>query len=73
MTDTLTVFTFASSHHALWAEDVAGELDIAVEVGSAPSESQAKCGLALRVSGHQVDELEAAFRSEGIDFQRWKG
>jgi len=73
MTDTMITFTFASSHHALWAEDVAGELDILVEVGSAPSESNAKCGLALRVPGARVEELENAFRDEGIDFQRWTG
>ena len=73
MSDERITLIFPSSHHALWAEDVARELDIAVRMGSAPAESKAKCGLALRVEGPQVEELESAFRSEGIEFQRWSG
>ncbi|TVP58726.1 MAG: DUF3343 domain-containing protein [Gemmatimonadales bacterium] len=71
MNELAVTYTFPSSHHALWAEDVAREMDIAVEMGSAPAESRSKCGLALRVGGAQVEELETAFRTEGIDFQRW--
>jgi hypothetical protein len=67
----LITFTFPSSHHALWAEDVAHELGIGVEVGSAPAESRAKCGLALRVGEGEAERLAGAFESEGIEFERW--
>lgn len=74
MSDSTHTFTFPSSHHALWAEDLANEMDIEVSMGSAPAESKAKCGLALRmVKGSQVEELERAFRDEGIEFERWSG
>lgn len=70
-TATTSVFTFDTSHHALWAEDVAGERAVPVEVIPAPPESGSKCDLALRAFRRQADELESAFLDEGIEFKRW--
>lgn len=70
-TATTSVFTFDTSHHALWAEDVAGERAVPVEVIAAPPESGSKCDLALRTLRARADELEAAFQEEGIEFSRW--
>ncbi|TVP73559.1 MAG: DUF3343 domain-containing protein [Gemmatimonadales bacterium] len=74
MTDTarISVFTFESTHHALWAEDVAREEGVPVEVISAPPESGSKCDLALRVPGERVSDLEASFDSEGIEYRVWR-
>lgn len=69
-TDT-SVFTFDTSHHALWAEDVAREREVPVEVIPAPPETGSKCDLALRLLRIRAGELEQAFRSEGIEFRRW--
>jgi hypothetical protein len=66
-----SVFTFDTSHHALWAEDVAGERAVPVEVIAAPPESGSKCDLALRTFRARADELEEAFQGEGIQFRRW--
>ncbi len=65
------VFTFDTSHHALWAEDVARERSIPCEVIPAPPESGSKCDLALRTRKEAGDVLEEAFSGEGIEFRRW--
>ena len=41
------LFTFDTTHHALWAEEVAGERAIPAEVVPAPAEAGARCNLAL--------------------------
>ena len=61
-----SVFTFDTTHHAMWAEDVARDQAIDAEVVPAPPEGGAKCGAALRVSRRRKDELAAALGSEGI-------
>jgi len=68
-----SVFTFDTSHHALWAEEVAGEQSVAVEVIPAPPESGSRCDLALRVHQGTADALAAVFQTEGIEFCRWDG
>lgn len=65
------VFTFDTTHHALWAEDVARERNVPSEVIPAPPETNSKCDLALQVPRDRADGLEAAFRDEGIEFRRW--
>ena len=59
-------FVFETTHHAMWAEDVAREQGIVAEVVPAPPEADAKCGLALRTQSDQSAELEAALEREGI-------
>ncbi len=68
MTDPLPVRTivFETTHHAMWAEDVAREQAIPVEVVPAPSDGGAKCGVALRTPPDRVDELIDALKQEGI-------
>jgi hypothetical protein len=70
-TATTAVFTFDTTHHALWAEDVAREKSIPAEVIPAPPETNSKCDLALQVPRDEADSLESAFRDEGIQFRRW--
>lgn len=70
-TATTTVFTFDTTHHALWAEDVAQERAVPAEVIPAPPETNSKCDLALEVPRGEADGLEGAFRQEGIRFRRW--
>jgi hypothetical protein len=62
------VFLFENSHQALWAETVAQELSVPVEVVPAPTSQVASCGLALKVPGAQASRLTQAFRDEGIAF-----
>ena len=67
------LFTFETTHLALWAEDTARERDIPVEVVPAPPEARAKCGIALRTLAARTDELAAALRGEGIAFGTFAG
>ena len=62
------IFTFDTTHHALWAEDVAGERGIPAEVIAAPAESRAKCALALRTLPDRFSDLEGALSEEGVAF-----
>ena len=67
------VFTFDTTHLALWAEDTARERRIPAEVVPAPPEAKAKCGLALRTAAEHVDALSAALGEEGITFGTYAG
>lgn len=62
------LFTFETTHLALWAEDTAHEHGIPVDVVPAPAEARAKCGIALRTLPARADELASALRGEGITF-----
>ena len=64
------VFTFETTHLAMWAEDVAREKGVPAEVVPAPPEARAKCGLALQTLADRAGELEGALRDEGIEFRR---
>ena len=66
-----TVFTFATHHHALWAEEVAQARGIPAEVIPAPPAARARCNLALETLPEEVDALAGALESEGIPFGRW--
>ncbi len=62
-------FVFDTTHHAIWAEEVAEERGIAVEVVPAPPEAKASCGLALRVHATRADQLSGALSEEGVQFR----
>jgi hypothetical protein len=62
---------FDSSTAALWAEEVADDAGIPVEVVPAPADSAAKCDLALVTRPRRLEALEAALRAEGIAYRRW--
>ncbi|HWK88722.1 MAG TPA: DUF3343 domain-containing protein [Longimicrobium sp.] len=62
------VFTFDTTHHALWAEEVAREREIPAEVIPAPPAARARCNLAIETLPEDVDRLSAAFTEEGVPF-----
>jgi hypothetical protein len=63
---------FDSTNAALWAEEVAGENAIPVEVVPAPAGSDAKCDLALVTLATHLGLLEEALASAGVPFRRWE-
>jgi hypothetical protein len=67
------LFTFETTHMALWAEDTARERGIPAEVVPAPPQAKAKCGLALRTVPPRFEELAQALRDEGVSFATWSG
>jgi hypothetical protein len=67
------VFTFDTTHHALWAEEVAREREIPAEVIPAPAAAHARCNLALETLPRDLDRLRAALAEEGVPFELYSG
>lgn len=63
------IFTFDTTHHALWAEEIAGERGIPAEAIPAPAEANARCSLALETLPADVARLSAALDEEGVPFE----
>ncbi len=62
------VLTFDTTHHALWAEEVAREREIPAEVIPAPPAAHARCNLALETLPGDLDRLRGALDDEGVPF-----
>lgn len=67
------LLVFETTHHAMWAEEVAGERGIPAEVVPAPPEVEAKCGLALRTLPDRVPELGEALDEAGVPWALFGG
>lgn len=63
-----TVFTFETTHHALWAEEVAAEAGIPAEVVPAPPAAHARCNLAIETLPETVGALGAALDAAGVPY-----
>jgi hypothetical protein len=62
------IFTFDTTHHALWAEEIAVQRRIPNEVVPAPPEANARCNLALEVLADDAARMETALHEEGVPF-----
>lgn len=62
------IFTFDTTHHALWAEEIAREHDIPAEAIPAPAEANARCSLALETLPADVSRLSDGLAEEGVTF-----
>jgi hypothetical protein len=62
------LFTFDTTHMALWAEEVAQEAGIPAEIVPAPPGTRAKCGLALATLEKFVDPLADVLDDAGVVF-----
>ncbi len=65
------VFLFDTTHHALWAEELARDRGLAVQVIPAPKDADVRCDLALEVLPEDAAALEAALRDAGVVFRRY--
>lgn len=63
-------YFFKTSNVVMWAEEVASEAGIPIEVVPTKARTDASCGLAIRTSAEWKDRIEALFDAEGIAFQR---
>ena len=63
------VLVFDTTHHAMWAEEVARASGIAAEVVPAPEGTDATCGLALEVLPEGLAALVGALDKEGIPYR----
>lgn len=65
------VFTFETTHHALWAEEVAREAGIPAEVVPAPPAARARCNLALETLPEEVERLAETLAAQGVPHGLW--
>lgn len=63
------VFTFDTTHHALWAEEVARDAGIPAEVIPAPATARARCNLALETLAEDWEALAEALRTAGVPYR----
>ena len=63
-----TILTFDTSHHALWAEQVATRQRLGAQVVPAPPEAKAKCGLALECLDEDLTALRRALEGERVPY-----
>jgi len=62
---------FDSTNAVLWAEEVAEDAGVAVEVVPAPAASEAKCTVALLTATSSVPDLTGALEEAGVPFRVW--
>jgi len=67
------LLVFDTTHHALWAEQIAMERGLAALVVPAPPDSGAGCDLALEYLPEDGDVLLAALADGHIPFRRYPG
>lgn len=65
-------FVFETTTSALWAEEVARDAGIPVEVVPAPAEADARCDLALVTRTRWTEALCRALEGAGVPFRRWQ-
>lgn len=67
----MTVLVFDTTHHALWAEQVALASGFAAQIDPAPVEARAKCALALTYLPAEEQDLLSALERAGVPFRRY--
>ena len=62
-------FFFKTRSVVMWAEEVATEREVPIEVIPTRARKDATCGLAIRTPPEWREKLEAVFDDEGIAFE----
>jgi hypothetical protein len=65
------VLTFDTTHHALWAEQIAHERGLAAEPVPAPPDAGAQCDIALEFLPEEEAPLTHALREAGVVYRIW--
>jgi hypothetical protein len=63
------LLVFDTTHHALWAEQIATEKGLAAQVVPAPPEAEAKCDLALEYLPSDGTALLAALQDAHVPYR----
>jgi uncharacterized protein (DUF58 family) len=66
------LLVFDTTHHALWAEQLAHEHGLAAEPTPAPPDAGALCDIALEFLPEEEQQIEDVLRSAGIEFRVWR-
>jgi hypothetical protein len=67
------ILTFDTTHHALYAEEIAREQGIGAEIVPAPSDAAARCDLALEFMLVEKQQLCDALDAAGVAFKVYRG
>jgi hypothetical protein len=67
------LLTFDTTHHALWAEQLAHDAGLATDPTPAPPEAGAACDLALEYLAEEEEPLTTLLRQHGVAFRIWRG
>lgn len=67
-----TILTFDTTHHALWAEQIAMDCSAGAQVIPAPADAEAKCDLALEILPEDVAVVVGALEKAGVVFRRYR-
>ena len=62
-------FYFKTSNVVMWAEEVATEAEVPIEVIPTRARKEATCGLAIRTPPEEQARLETLFEAEGIAYE----
>jgi hypothetical protein len=65
------LLTFDTTHHALYAEQLAHEHGLAAEPVPAPPEAGAGCDIALEYLPEEEEQLKRLLRSHDVAFRVW--
>jgi hypothetical protein len=65
------VLVFDTTHHALWAEQVALATGCAAEIQPAPGRARARCSLALAYLPAEEAVILAALDRAGVPYRRY--
>ncbi|HEU5208588.1 MAG TPA: DUF3343 domain-containing protein [Longimicrobiales bacterium] len=65
----MKLLVFDTTHHALWAEEIARDKGLGVDVVPAPADADAKCDLALAFLEEDELELIASLDAAGVPFR----
>lgn len=63
------LLVFDTTHHAMWAEQLAQVRGLAVDIVPAPAEATARCNLALEVGVADRAELERVLTAAGVPYR----
>jgi Protein of unknown function (DUF3343) len=69
----LTIFTFDTTHHALWAEEIAKENRLAFEIVPAPADSHARCDIAIATVLEDRGRLSELLEEAGVEHRIYGG
>ncbi|HSJ25440.1 MAG TPA: DUF3343 domain-containing protein [Longimicrobiales bacterium] len=68
----MPLLTFDTTHHALWAEQLAHENALAAEPTPAPPEAGAQCDIALEYLAEEEQALTTLLEGAGVAFRIWR-
>ena len=70
---TQTIYvTFETTHHALWAEELARANGLPSELVPAPPQAHARCNLALTTWAEEEARLRDLLEGEGVPFDIYR-